>query len=560
MSGCPRARSKKPSPHAGATVSWAFMSGRLLRATASWSLALTMGIVMVASCSLSNISADDCASDTDCAAAFGLGSACLDGFCSDPQGCETGHECRRRYGGGACVEGFCVDRLPDDPNGNCVVVEPDDLSGTLLVGEEAPVVLGGIFRLGDTSEPARADAAKLALREINEVGGLNGSRPLAMVICNNDGPDASSTVDERRVLTQQSIDHLAGTLGVPFVVGPNRSSDSIAAVNHLINRGYPSVSISPSATSPALTNQPDRLDPDDALGLFWRTCPSDILQGQLLADQVVGQLPVPDPAVSQVSVMYISDTYGEGLANEFIERWGAPNADLHPFDENVDVAALVDSVVLDAPDALLIIVVEAQRALDILTAVEARPALADVPIYLTDGSKDEQVLLSADVPAAVQQVIFTRVVGTAPAGPQTASSDVFFANYSQEFGVSPEGQSFTANTYDALYIGAAGVVFASAGGANTYDGDYDGRNVADGLSRLVGGAAVPVGSLDWSSVKSNLTSGDMTLDIEGISGPLDFDVATGEAVAPIEVWQPSNDAAACGNAPPCFAQVLAAIP
>lgn len=530
------------------------MSGRLLRAAASWLLS-SMVAVTFASCSLGNISADDCSSDADCAAVFGLGSACVDGFCSDPEGCETGHDCRRRFGGGACVGGLCTEQLPEDPNGNCVVVEPEDLADTTLVGDEAPVVLGGIFRLGDTSEPARADAAKLAVREINEVGGLNGSRPLAMVICDNDGPGAALSVEERRVLTQQSIDHLAGTLGVPFVVGPNRSSDSIAAVNHLINRGYPSVIISPSATSPALTNQPDRLSPDDALGLFWRTCPSDILQGQLLAEQVVGELPVPDPSVIQVSVMYISDTYGEGLANEFLERWGSQNADLHPFDEDVDVQALVDSVVLDLPDALLIIVVEAQRALDILTAVEARPELADVPIYLTDGSKDEQVLLSPDVPPAVQQVIFTRVVGTAPAGPQTTAKDVFFANYSQEYGVSPEGQSFTANAYDALYVGAAGVVFASAS-----TNDYDGRDVAEGLSRLVGGTAVPVGSLDWSSVKSNLTTGDKVLDIEGISGPLDFDVATGEAVAPIEVWQPSNDPAICGNASACFAQVLTAIP
>ena len=165
------------------------------------------------------------------------------------------------------------------------------------------------------------------------------------------------------------------------------------------------------------------------------------------------------------------------------------------------------------------------------------------------------MLLSPDVPVDVQQLLFGRVVGTAPAGPQTAAKDVFFANYSQEFGVSPEGQSFTANAYDALYVGAAAVVYASAG-----TNDYDGRTVADGLSRLVVGTPVPVGSLDWSSVKSNMTAGDQTLDIAGISGPLDFDVVTGEAVAPIEVWQPSNDAAACGNAPPCFAQVLAAIP
>jgi len=532
------------------------MVGRLLRAVGSWALSLTVAVVAVASCSLSNISAEDCSSDADCAAAFGLGSACVDGFCSDPAGCETGHDCRIRYGGGACVDGFCTDQLPSDPNGNCVVVEPEDLASQSLVGEEAPVVLGGIFRLGDTSEPARADAVALAIREINDVGGLNGSRPLSMVICDNDGPNADLSDEERRALTQQSVDHLAGTLGVPFIVGPNRSSDSIAAVNHLINRGYPTVLISPSATSTALTNQPDRLSPDDPYGLFWRTCPSDILQGQLLADQVVGQVPTPDAAVTQVSVMYISDTYGEGLANEFLERWGSSNADLHPFDAgSLDPSSLVDAVITDAPDALLIIVAQAQRAVQILTEIQSRTALDGLPIYLTDGSKDEQALFDPSLPAAVQQLIFDRVVGTAPAGPQTAASDVFFANYAQEFGVSPEGQSFTANAYDALYVGAAAVVYASFDTQN-----YDGRTVAEGLSQLVSGTPVPVGSLDWSSVKSNLTMGERRLDIEGISGPLDFDVTVGEAVAPIEVWQPSNDAAACGNDAPCFVQVFAAIP
>jgi branched-chain amino acid transport system substrate-binding protein len=508
-----------------------------------------------ASCSLTNISADSCDSADACRVAFGLGSLCKDGFCTEPIGCGNGHDCRIQFGGGACVAGSCVDVLPPDPNGRCTTYEPAELGEVDLVGDTAPVVVGGIFRLEDTSEPARADAARLAIREINGVGGLDGSRPLAMVVCDNGGPGATLGDEERRVLTQDSIDYLAGTLGVPFIVGPNLSADSLVAVNYVLSQGYPTLLISPSATSPALTNQPDRLNPDDPHGLFWRTCPNDALQGRLLAEQVVGQQPTPDPTITQVAAMFISDAYGEGLADTFQELWGSANTSLHPFDAEADLDALVANVAVAAPDAVLIIAIEAQRTVSILTAMAAEPLLVNLPVYLTDGSKDEQVLLDPNLPAEVQNIIFNQVVGTAPAGPLSAASNVFFANYEMEFGVNPEGNSFIANAYDAIYVGAAGTVHASAGTFN-----YDGRTVATGLSRLVAGSVVPVGSLDWSNVKNSLTTGERTLDIDGISGPLDFDVNVGEADAPIEAWQPSMDAMACGNQPPCFVQILAVLP
>src|SRR5690606_24421015 len=135
--------------------------------------------------------------DGQCAAAFGLGSTCNDGYCSDPGSCVTGHDCRRQYGGGACVAGFCALRLPSDPSGACTLLEPSDLAERDLAGHLAPVVAGGMFSFGDSADPQLAKAAQLAVREIDE-SGLGDGRPLAMVICDIGGPDNSLEGDARR--------------------------------------------------------------------------------------------------------------------------------------------------------------------------------------------------------------------------------------------------------------------------------------------------------------------------------------------------------------------------
>ena len=76
--------------------------------------------------------------------------------------------------------------------------------------------------------------------------------------------------------------------------------------------------------------------------------------------------------------------------------------------------------------------------------------------------------------------------------------------------------------------------------------------MAAGLTRLVNGTQVNVGKLGWSEVRSGLTTGDKTIDIVGVSGPLDFDINAGEAPAKIEVWQPSEMEADCDGSAPCF--------
>ena len=121
-------------------------------------------------CSLSNVSHDACEASAECEAAFGVGSACEEGYCSEPGACTTGHDCRKAHGGGACVDGTCQLLAPE--NAACDIVEPPDLLEKPLAGAEAPLVIGAIFAREDAKNQATADAIRLAVREINDSTGI----------------------------------------------------------------------------------------------------------------------------------------------------------------------------------------------------------------------------------------------------------------------------------------------------------------------------------------------------------------------------------------------------
>jgi ABC-type branched-subunit amino acid transport system substrate-binding protein len=544
--------------------SFAFRGAALLVALAGMTLVSTWA----SGCLLTNINADDCSAEA-CQEIFGLGSSCKEGYCTDASACVTGHDCRRVHDGGACVDGMCRNEFPIGPLDEtgtpvCNVFEPADLNTKPLTGPEAPIIVGGMFRLGDTTDPARGKGAQLAIQQINNVGRLNEGRPIAMVVCDNGGTDNALLDDERRQRNFEVVDYLAGTLGVPFIVGPVTSSDSLQAIGRIVSHGYPTVMISPSATSPQLTSEPDRLASSDPFGLFWRTAPSDVLQGAVLAADVVGKLPFAAPLVDEVAVVFLSDAYGQGLANVFQEPWGAQRTTLYPFDETDDLVALAGTVAAanPAPDAILMIAIDASRTLNFIRGM-AGSGLETKFLYLTDGSKDEVQLLNPDL-ATMEPAVWNIIVGdctaldtpvgcspglvgTTPAGPRGADFNLFAASLQAAFQIDPTGFSFVANSYDAAFVGAYGVVFASQDGSN-----WDGRTVASGLAHLTQGAAVTVGPDDWAAAKAGMTSGAKEIDITGISGPLDFDTDVGEAPAAMEVWDPTAD---CGGGEPCFAEL-----
>jgi branched-chain amino acid transport system substrate-binding protein len=486
-------------------------------------------------CSLSDIARTDCASDTECAAAFGAGSTCSAGFCSEPMGCTSGHDCRKMIGGGACVNGACVSAFPTDPACKAIV-EPPDLLSQPLIGASAPLVIGGIFSLDAPDDVARTQAVRLAVQEINQAG-LNGGQRLGIVFCDNGGPGNMATGDARKALDVHAFDYLAGTLGVPYIVGPLTSADSLQLVNELKNKSLPTVIISPSATSPALTTTDDRLHPNDPYGLFWRTCPSDQLQGQVLAKSVIE----PDTSITSVTVVYINDAYGQGLATVFQSSYGVARTFLVPYPDTTpgDPAALA-KLATDASamggDAVLLIAEHGSIAVQIIEAMLGKP-IASKKFFFTDGSMD-QALYDPALPAAVKAILST-ATGTAPANPSGQNYSVFSANLAAQFGLDASTVSFLAHSYDATYVGAFGLALASKDGTK-----YDGLDVAAGMAQLSAGDPVPLNGVSaWPTGKGLITTKGK-INVDGVSGPLDFDPKTGEAPGGILIW--SIDAAGMG--------------
>jgi branched-chain amino acid transport system substrate-binding protein len=128
------------------------------------------------------------------------------------------------------------------------------------------------------------------------------------------------------------------------------------------------------------------------------------------------------------------------------------------------------------------------------------------------------------------KTIISNSKGTAPASPSGIVYETFRANYNAKFQRDAADFSFTAHAYDATYVGAYGVIWASR-----QNDAYDGNTVAEGMLKLSSGTAVDISFGMWSNGKTALANG-MTIDVQGASGLLQFNPDTGEAPGDIEIW------------------------
>ena len=507
---------------------------------------------LVDGCSLKNVSHDSCSSDTQCATAFGGGSKCQEGYCTDPVMCTTGHDCRKQAGGGACVNGMCTLDFPTNPNCDAIT-EPPDVLKQKATGSNAPLLIGGIFSLAGAHDLALTKAARLAVQEINANGGLNNGQQVGIVFCDNGGSNDMATKDQRLSLDDGAIDYLAGTLGVPYIVGPLTSADSVELINELKRKSLPTVVISPSATSPDLTEADDRLHKNDPYGLFWRTCPSDLLQGQIIAKNLVA----PDSTITHLSVIYIDDSYGGGLASVVSSTYGSTKTKLFPYKDPDTIGdptaldAFVTQVLQDPSQAVLMISVKGAASVTLLKAMVAKDStVKNRQFFFTDGSEDADLLAAAGGTDDVATIL-KAARGTAPAPPDASNVafQVFATNLQSAFKLDATSASFLAQTYDATYVGAYGVVYASKNGSN-----YDGLDVAAGMAHLSSGTAVTVGPNSWNTARGALNNKG-TIDITGISGPLNFDASTGEAPGAVQEWSIDTSGAS-----PSYSQVQIFLP
>ena len=143
--------------------------------------------------------------------------------------------------------------------------------------------------------PNMAASAEMAMKEASDSGKLLDGMVIVPVREYSTCTDsAAATAAAERLVTS---DNVVG------IFGADCSGVTTAIVNNVaVPNGV--VSISPSATSPALTTIEDN-------GFFFRTAPSDARQGQVLADVL------KDKGITNVAVTYTNNDYGKGLSDSF---------------------------------------------------------------------------------------------------------------------------------------------------------------------------------------------------------------------------------------------------
>lgn len=450
--------------------------------------------ILLTACSLGRYPHEECTTNAECRVAFGFGYVCGD-------------------------DGLCAEMATEE---RCATAWPEDLL-TRPENYRDAIVLGSLF--DRSSDIPETQAARLAVSQANDAEGLDGIQ-YGLVECSyeeNVEIDGLAMEDA----TAQAALWLADVAGATAIVGPATSSQTTVAFSTLnLENDFGTLMISPSATSPALTEL-DGLDPTDQdPGLLWRTAPPDSLQGTAMAvDMASNQV-----GIAKVAAVYEDGAYGTGLSDAFIDAFegGGGVVDRFPFSDDSTRDAAVASAGDASYDEVLFISGEITDIVAFLNGIPYISGYADRPIFLADGARDTALLTDTNADA---KAYLPLVRGTAPALPSGDNYEAFAAAYASAFspGLASDS-SYTPYTYDAMWLAIYGTAWSMY-----QSGSITGTGEAQGLRHISSGDELVISSTGWYGLRAHFAEGQ-GVDVEGASGHLDYDPATEETTSPIDIW------------------------
>ena len=192
-------------------------------------------------------------------------------------------------------------------------------------------------------------------------------------------------------------------------------------------------------------------------------------------------------------------------------------------------------IVMDALDAadpdVTVLVAFPDDGARILNAAATRVNLAPQSGHrwlFTDSAKDPALINGLTISGQIEDAL-----GTAPAQGAGPAYTQFAVSFTSRFQVDPAQFSFTSHSYDAMYLVALGSMWAKGADGS---GEVTGARIAEGLRQLTVGPQLQFRPTDLTAMKAALQQGQ-SIDVRGASGELDFNLETGEAPSPIEVWR-----------------------
>jgi branched-chain amino acid transport system substrate-binding protein len=360
--------------------------------------------------------------------------------------------------------------------------------GTLTVGTLLPQT-GDLAFLG----PPEFAGVQTAIDDINAAGGVLGKPVVQVKADSGDGtPDIAGA----------SVDKLMSAKA-DVVVGAAASGVSLSVINKITDAGV--VEFSPANTSPAFDDP--KTDPHN---LYFRTSPSDVLQGAVLANTILGD------GHQNVAILARQDSYGELLASQVekgIKAGGGTvtSKQLYSADAQ-NFTAEVNKIASQKPDAVALIAFnETTKIIPAMISAGVGPKAQQ--IYFVDGNTADY---SKDFPKGT----LTGVKATYPGAQLTGDFKKRLLK------TDPKLKDFTygPESYDATTLIALAAVEAKSDSPSEFSKHI--IDVSEGGTKCT----------DFKSCADLLNKGE-DIDYDGVSGPVDLGKTGSPTKATIGIFQ-----------------------
>lgn len=373
--------------------------------------------------------------------------------------------------------------------GDALPVEAGERDLTLKIGTILPQS-GTLAFLGPPEEAGVA----LAAQEINEA-----DLGLTIEVVYRDSGDTTTDIATVSVTDLLSQD-------VSAIVGAASSGVSFTVIDQITAAGV--VHFSPANTSPDFTDYDDN-------GLYFRTAPSDLLQGEVLGNEIAAD------GASTLGMLVLNDPYGTGLAAATKEAFEAAGGEVvaeelfNTGDSNFD--AQLSAIQAANPDAVAIITFDEAKVVVPALVGSGYPG---GQLYFVDGNLSDY---SADFAPG----LITGAKGTLP-GP--ALEDDF---RERMLAVDPNLADFSygPESYDATML-----IALAAYAANSTEG----ADIAEYLRQVSGGSGDGEKVSTFADAAALLAEGEQ-IDFDGASGPITLDENGDPTEATIGIYEYGDD-------------------
>jgi branched-chain amino acid transport system substrate-binding protein len=373
------------------------------------------------------------------------------------------------------------------------------LAGAPAVAQDVKV--GGLFGItGPIASlvPPIVESAKLAVKHVNDQGGILKGGKLEMIIADGQcNPQAAAAAAKKLV----DVDKVVG------IVGELCSGATIAAAQ---GAGIPTgtVMISPAATSPAITTLDDK-------DFMFRTCPSDAFIGQVAARYLIKR------GIKVLALTYMNNDYGKGLAGSFRDEYtklgGKITSDLEHNEKAASFRSELATLAKDKPEWLFVIGYANSSGPVILK--QALEGGFFKKFIGSEGTRDDKVYQQIGIKNLEGMI---HLVGGDPSSKALDTFNAEISKVNKEF----VGKPYVAHSYDAAFMLALAIEVA---------GSTDRAKVRAALRTVgsPGGVAITVG--EWKKAKDAIAK-KQKIHYVGGAGAHAFD-KNGDVSGVVDVYE-----------------------